>query len=201
KLELKFGKMIKPITSYDKTSFNVVPGDPAAIALPTEESDKASQVEDGKGDFAFTMGPGNSHKGGRLEFGDQLKLEDGQEAVFHVKRLEMDNGGGWVAFFFTLKGERGSLNITPRTPEQTYVSSSLPKFKVERGNFSVAYPAVYRIRKTGETIEFVYNNDVFFTADAQKAEGLDEIQIFLGSQKPAAKALMEISAIELRSVK
>ncbi len=201
KLELKFGKMIKPVTTYDKTSFNVVTGDPSAVTLPTEESDKASQVEDGKGGFTFTMGPGNSHKGGRLEFGDHLKLEDGQEVVFHVKRLEVDNGGGWVAFFFTLKGERGSLNITPRTPEQTYVSSTLPKFKVERGNFSVEYPAVYRIRKTGDTIEFLYNNEVFFTADAQKAEGLDEIQIFLGSQKPAARALMEISAIELRSVK
>jgi hypothetical protein len=201
KTEMKFGDLIKPVTAYDKTSFKVVPGDPAATALPTEESDKASQVEDGKGGFTFIMGPGKSHSGGRLEFGDQLKLEDGQEAVFHVKRLEMDNGGGWVAFFFTLKGDRGALNITPRTPGETYVSSTLPKFKVERGNFSVNYPAVYRIRKVGGEIQFVYNNDVFFTADAQKAQGLNEVQIFLGSQKAAAKALMEISAIELRSVK
>ena len=201
KTEIQLGDLIKPVTTYDKTSFNKVDGDPAVVMLPTEESDKASQIEDGKGALTFTMGPGKSHKGGRLEFGEQLKLLDGQEVVFHVKRLEMEDGGGWVAFFLTIKGERGSLNITPRKPNQTYVSSSLPKFKVERGNFNVEYPAVYRIRKVGGEIQFVYNNDVFFTADAEKSAGLDKVQIFLGSQKSQAKALLEISAIELRKVK
>lgn len=201
KTELQYGELIKPITSYAKTSFNVVRGDPATVTLRAEESDKATQTEDGKGGYTLTIGPGKSHTGGRLEFGDQIKLEDGQEVVFHVKRLEMESGGGWVAFFITINGKRGSLNITPRTPEQTYVSSTLPKFKVERGNFKVTYPAVYRIRKVADEIQFVYNNDVFFTADAEKAAGLDQIQLFMSSQKPAAKALMEISSVELRKVK
>jgi hypothetical protein len=65
----------------------------------------------------------------------------------------------------------------------------------------VEYPAVYRIRKTGDTIEFVYNNDVIYTADAEKAAGLDKVQVFMGSQKKEAKALMEITAIEVRKVK
>jgi hypothetical protein len=201
KTEMQYGDLIKPITTYDSTSFNKVVGDPSTVMLPTEESDKATQVEDGKGAFTLTLGPGKSHSGGKIQFGDIIKLEDGQEVVFHVKRLEIDNGGGWVAFFFTVMGERGSLNLTPRTVGETYVSSSLPKFKVERGNFKVEYPAVYRIRKTGDTIEFVYNNDVIYTADAEKAAGLDKVQVFMGSQKKEAKALMEITAIEVRKVK
>lgn len=200
KEEKKLGKLIKPITSYDKTSFNKVTGDPSAVKLPTEESDKASQIEDGKGAFTLTLGPGKSHSGGRLEFGDQIKLEDGMEAVFNVKRLEVDSGGGWVAFFFTIKGEKGALNLTPRTATETYVSSTLPKFKVERGNFKVEYPAVYRIRKVAGEIQFVYNNDVMYTADAEKAAGLDRVEVFMGSQKAEAKALLEVSGVELRKV-
>lgn len=201
KEEIKLGDVIKKLTTCDTTTFAKTMGDPSAVVLPTEETDKASQVEDGNGAFTLTMGPGKSHSGGKMNFGDAIKLADGQEVVFHVKRLEMDNGGGWVAFFMTIMGERGSLNLTPRTVSETYVSSSLPKFKVERGNFKVEYPAVYRIRKVGDEIHLVYNNDVIFKADAEKAQGLDTIQVFLGSQKPEAKALMEISAIEIRKVK
>lgn len=201
KQEIKLGELIKKVTTYDSTTFEKKTGDPSTIALPTQDAGKASQVENGQGAMTLTLGTGKSHQGGKIIFGDHLKIEDGQEAIFRVKRLELENGGGWVAFFFTMSGKNGSLNLTPRTSNQTYVSSNFSKFKVERGNFKVEYPAVYRIRKLDGKIQFVYNNDVIYTADEEKSAGLDTVQIFMGSQKSEAKALMEISAIELRKIK
>ncbi|MBL4699636.1 MAG: hypothetical protein JKX85_00120 [Phycisphaeraceae bacterium] len=201
KTELQLGDLIQKVTTYASTTFNKTKGDPSTVTLPAKDSDIASQIEDGQGGFTFTLGMGKSHKGGKVQFGDTLKLVEGQEIVFHIKRLEVDTAGGWVAFFISASGDHGKINLTPRNSDQAYISSNLPKFKVEQGNIKVEYPAVYRIRKTDGKIEFIYNNDLIYTADAEKSEGLDKVEIYMGSQKPQAKALMEITAIEIRKVK
>lgn len=197
---LELGPVIQNVADYDSTCCNVIVGDPAAVHLPqTQPPYYANLTESQMGAWTMTIGPGTTKTDARMDFGDNIQLLDGQEVVFHVNRVELDGAGGWVANFLSIKNGNGRrINIVLSNPTHAYVSSSLPSFAVETNPFPVTYPAVYRIRKVGDTLAFVYNDTVVYTADATDSAGLDKIDIYMGAAQAAAKSLVEIQAIDVR---
>ena len=198
---LKFGRLLRKADKPEKSDFESKPGIPGMVKLPDKPYDRPLAVTDGKGSFTVSAGPGKSKTGGSIEFGQELSLKTGEEAVFKVKRLEMTDKSGWVAVFLSIgKADGGRVSLTLRDSSQTYISSALPLFKVVMDNFPVQYPAVYRIRKNTGSIDFVYNNTVMYSYKESDQKEFDKISIYAGCENEESAALIEIASIELREI-
>ena len=67
-----------------------------------------------------------------------------------------------------------------------------------RDNFQVEYPAIYRLRRTGGKLQFLYGNYVVAEVDEKEYGKLDRPSISISAEKPEDGGLLEFSAIELR---
>ena len=150
----------------------------------------------------FPLVSGKGGKPREVGFGGSFRIPDESEAVFHVRRMDVKADHGWVALFLsaaTADG-RSRFNLTPRTAKQTYISGSHPgtPFRVVRDNFQVEYPAIYRLRRTGGKLQFLYGNYVVAKVDEKEYGKLDRPSISISAEKPEDGGLLEFSAIELR---
>ena len=139
----------------------------------------------------------------KLELPDSLP--EGSELIFRIRELKtVTPNGGWVAYFLNAGSRDGKarVGLTPRNEQQTYVSASWPKvpFKVVRDNFSVDYPAVYRIRRSGGNITMLYNNYPVYAMPESEHGVMDRVSIYIGTEKPDALGMLIISGIELREI-
>lgn len=150
----------------------------------------------------FPLVSGKGGKPREVGFGGSFRIPDESEAVFHVRRMDVKADHGWVALFLsaaTADG-RSRFNLTPRTAKQTYISGSHPgtPFRVVRDNFQVEYPAIYRLRRSGGKLQFLYGNYVVAEVDEKEYGKLDRPSISISAEKPEDGGLLEFSAIELR---
>ncbi len=141
---------------------------------------------------------------GSLSLAFSEPLPDNTEMIFHVNSMKSRPAGGWVAFFLNAGSADGKtrFGLTPRTEKQTYVSASWPgtPFRVVRDNFDVEYPALYRIRRAGGKLTFLYGNYPVYSIDEKQHGKTDRISLSISTEKPAAAGVLEIGKVELRAV-
>ena len=141
---------------------------------------------------------------GSLSLAFSEPLPDNTEMIFHVNSMKSRPAGGWVAFFLNAGSADGKtrFGLTPRTEKQTYVSASWPgtPFRVVRDNFDVEYPALYRIRRAGGKLTFLYGNYPVYSIDEKQHGKTDRISLSISTEKSAAAGVLEIGKVELRAV-
>ncbi len=195
--KLVFGKLLKsvelPVSPEQLTHLSGENPPPEMKKLPFF----------GKTDNGAYVIAGGGKSPVKLEFPDSLP--EGCELILRIKELKtVTPNGGWVAYFLNAASPDGKtrVGLTPRNEHQTYVSASWPKvpFKVVRDNFTVDYPAVYRIRRSGGNITMLYNNYPVYSMPESEHGVMDRINIYIGTEKPDAFGMLTISGIELREI-